>query len=433
MSIIRENNKLGLLIVLTGALFYCYEYFIRVAPSVMAPQLFHSFGLNATSFGAFSAYYFYAYVPLQLVVGILVDKYNVRRLLILAMLACILGTLLIFFAHTLYLAKVGRFLQGFGSAFAFVGSLKLAANWVQAKHYATFSGLIGSSGFVGAGLSTVVLSYFSMSYGWRYAMFLLLVLGVALTFAMLILDKTAKHPMHMEKTTFSAKSLLKELYSVIKIRKIWLLGLFAMGMFLPVSVFATLWGDQYVIKVYQFSVSAASWSVAFIFFGWGIGAVVSGWAADFLQSRLAIMRFGALCSFFLSLVLLYWNTLPYWLVCTLLFIFGVTLSTEILCFVLAKEDETTDRSIGIKIALVNTLSMVGGTVFQKGVGEILDWQWAGVLLHGHRVYSAADYRVALVIIPISLFVAFMSTLMMRKPSSVSQRSFFPKLLQQAEN
>ena len=433
MKITKNNQNLQIFIVLISALFYCYEYFIRVSPSIMAPQLLQTFNLNATSFGAFSAYYFYAYVPLQLIVGILVDKYNVQRLLILAMLACIVGTLLIFSAHTIYLAKIGRFSQGLGSAFAFVGSLRLAANEVKTKYYAIFSGLIGSSGFIGAGLSDVILSHISISYGWRYATFCLLILGIMLIFSMLILNKTVKKPIssiHDVKENLSIQQFFREMYSVIKIRKMWLLGLFAMGMFLPVSVFATLWGDQYIIQVYQISASTASFAIAFVFFGWGIGAIMSGWMGDLLQSRLAIMRFGALLAFSLSLIFLYWPPLSYWLLCILFFLFGITLSTEILCFVLAKEDKNANQSIGTKIAFVNFLSMLGGMVFQKGVGEILDWQWTGMLSHGHRIYSIANYQCALAIIPISLLIAFMSTLMIKNSSTISIRLLLPKIARQ---
>src|SRR5262245_9308234 len=108
-----------------GALFYCYEYLLRIAPSVMMVDLMQAYQINATVFGNLAAFYYYAYTPVQLPVGVLMDHYGPRRLLTFACLACALGSYL--FAHASYIsmAQFGRFLVGFGSAFAFVGVLKL--------------------------------------------------------------------------------------------------------------------------------------------------------------------------------------------------------------------------------------------------------------------------------------------------------------------
>src|SRR6185437_7103252 len=64
-----------------GALYYCYEYLLRISPSVMTQELMRMYDLTATEVGLFSAYYYHAYVPLQIVLGLLMDRYGPRRLL----------------------------------------------------------------------------------------------------------------------------------------------------------------------------------------------------------------------------------------------------------------------------------------------------------------------------------------------------------------
>ena len=56
-----------------AALFYCYGFFQRVAPSVMLENLMIDFGVNAAVLGNLSAFYFYAYALLQLPIGVMVD------------------------------------------------------------------------------------------------------------------------------------------------------------------------------------------------------------------------------------------------------------------------------------------------------------------------------------------------------------------------
>src|SRR5437899_1255372 len=108
------------LICALGALYYSYEYLLRISPSVMELPLRHHFNLSATGFGLLSAFYYYAYVPLQIPVGILLDRYGPRILLTFACFICVLGTFLFAGTQVFWIAASGRFLVGFGSAFAFV-------------------------------------------------------------------------------------------------------------------------------------------------------------------------------------------------------------------------------------------------------------------------------------------------------------------------
>ena len=74
-----------------GALFYIYEYLLRVAPSVMTDDLMASFHIGAAALGNMVACYYYIYVPMQLVVGVLMDRFGPRRLFTVAGLACAMG------------------------------------------------------------------------------------------------------------------------------------------------------------------------------------------------------------------------------------------------------------------------------------------------------------------------------------------------------
>ena len=113
-----------------GALYYCYEYFLRISPSVMIPELMKAYDLTGAEVGSLSAFYYHAYVPMQIVVGLLMDRFGPRRLLALACLCSVLGTYMFAGSHSIIIAQIGRFLIGFGAAFAFVGALKLATIWL---------------------------------------------------------------------------------------------------------------------------------------------------------------------------------------------------------------------------------------------------------------------------------------------------------------
>lgn len=74
--------------------FYFYEYFLRVIPSVMVQPLMETFHLTAKGIGLLSAFYFFAYAPMQLPVGILMDRFGARKLLTFATITCGLFSIL---------------------------------------------------------------------------------------------------------------------------------------------------------------------------------------------------------------------------------------------------------------------------------------------------------------------------------------------------
>ncbi len=112
----KKSSLFAWLICGLGALFYCYEYFLRMMPSVMASDLRLAFQLNAASFGNLAAFYYYAYSPMQLPVGVMMDRYGPRRLLIFASLVCALGTYLFSRHDYLIVAQLGRFWKWFSLA-----------------------------------------------------------------------------------------------------------------------------------------------------------------------------------------------------------------------------------------------------------------------------------------------------------------------------
>ena len=72
-----------------GCVFFAYGFIHRVAPSVMTEELMRDFAVGGSALGSLSAMYFYAYVVLQIPVGILMDRFGPRKLM---SAACLLYT-----------------------------------------------------------------------------------------------------------------------------------------------------------------------------------------------------------------------------------------------------------------------------------------------------------------------------------------------------
>ena len=415
MSKIQRITKKSCFIVSLGAIFYFYEYYLRISPSVMKHEWVSSFHLNATKFGTLSAFYYYAYVPMQLIVGLLVDRFKMRDILTFAILCCVIGSVMIASTNFYYIAAIGRFLQGVGSAFAFVGALKLAATWLPASRFGLFSCSCASLGFMGAAIGEISLSEAVTSIGWRnsiysfsaFGVFLMLVVWFALN------NKNNKnnnsknsnlHPHLHEHPPTPLPELLSQLTQIIKTPYIWIAGIISSLMFLPTSAFAELWGIPYLEKFHHYSSHTASTASAMIFIGWAIGAPIQGWLSDYFQNRVKVMLIGCIFGAILASIALFDVKLSYFSVCGVLMLFGIASSVQVLSFAMVK-DIVPNKMIGTAIAFVNTLTMASGMIMQSGIGQILDLTWNGLMKNGNRIYSIENYQTAVLVIPACLLIS----------------------------
>jgi len=107
----KENSVawVAFLMCVLGAVFYCYEYYLRVAPSVIQPELMATFDISQAGLGTLIAYYYLAYVPLQIPVGLMMDFWGPRRVLTFACLLCAIGTFIFAGTDTIWIAKLGLY------------------------------------------------------------------------------------------------------------------------------------------------------------------------------------------------------------------------------------------------------------------------------------------------------------------------------------
>jgi MFS family permease len=400
-----------------GAMFYCYEYYLRISPSVMSQSLMSTYHLDAARFGNLTADYYYAYVPLQFVVGLLVDRYGPRRLLILACLTCAMGAYLFAASDLLWVAQAGRFFIGFGSAFAFVCALKLATIWLPANRFAFVSGFITALGMVGAIAGDMTLTKMVVVYGWRETMVIAAILGVVLTLVILLfLKKKRTTGQAAIEDEHSLHDLLQGLGRALMKKQMWIIGGIGTFLYLSLSAFAELWSIPYFEVAHHLGkMQAASLNTA-IFLGWAIGGPLVGLISDKIKQRRLFVTFGAFFAFVFISIILYLPIQSFVLCYVLMFLFGFATSSQVLVFPLGKETNS-DKMAGTSLALVNAFVMMGGLIFQPVIGWVLDYTWHGSFLNGARYFSTTDYRLAMSVIPVCMIFAFILSLFLRETGS----------------
>lgn len=404
-----NNSKIGWLpwlICGLAAVFYAYEYLLRVSPSVMMPQLMQAFGVSAASLGLLSSAYYAAYTPVQLPAGLMMDRFGPRRILTLAVLCCAVGAALFAITDSLMLAGIGRFLMGFGSAFAFVGVLKLATIWLPPDRFGFVAGLATTLGMLGAISGERILGKTVFLVGWQQTIIYSGIVGLILTPLMwwIIRDHNDQHPDAPHTQRIALKQCFFEAFRIIQNRQIWLNGLIAGLMFMPITVFAELWGVEYLKVTQGYNQDQATWGTSMIFLGWAIGGPIVGNWSDTIRRRRLPMTLGSLFAALAISFVMYVPGLSAFQVNAGLFMLGFFGSAQVLAFAVGRENCSITVA-ATAVAATNFLINLAGGTFQPLVGKIMDMCWDGQEAVGMHVYSPETYTIAISVVPIALLLA----------------------------
>ncbi|MBU0751707.1 MAG: MFS transporter [Gammaproteobacteria bacterium] len=381
-----------------GSLLYLVAFFQRVSPAVMTDQLMADFAIGGAALGNLSAFYFYAYVAMQIPTGLLADRWGPRKLLTSGAAVAALGGLLFALSPSLGWASAGRLLVGASVAVGFVSVLKLSSHWVAPRQFALVSGLLLMMGLIGGVGAGVPLRLLIDAFGWRNVMAVFAVLTALLAVAIALFlrdDPTergyASHfPGHGDGPRQHAP-ILASLAEVLSYRNIWLLALVPVGISGAVLAFAGLWGVPWLRQVHGLDPRSAAAITSIMLVAWGVGGPLLGAWSTRLGQRKPIYIVTALVALFGWAAVIY-LPLPLWLMVVVLAITGFASGNIIVGFAWAKESVPL-RLMGTATGVANMGPLMGGMLLQPGVGWLLDRNWSGAMVGGARIYDAAAYQI----------------------------------------
>jgi len=395
---------------LLGASFFFYKYLVQVSPSVMTHDLMSAFHVHGVGLGNLSACYFYAYLVMQIPVGILLDKYSPRYLTAFAIFICGFSTFVFSETSSLSMGCIARGLIGFGAAFAAVSCFKAASMWFSPKRFALISGMYMTAAMLGAVGGQAPLSFLVADYGWRTSLKIVAMAGMILSVLYFVIIRDKKMPKAIPSSHGS--SACNFLY-ILKNKQAWLLSIYSGLAFAPVSVFGGLWGVPFLQQTYAFSAEASAVAVSWIFIGFALGAPLLGWWSDKMGRRKPMMIFGTLLALFSLLVVIYSTTLPLKFVSTLLFLFGFGASGFFISFAMIREIFPLLLTATV-LGFMNTFDSICEAISEPFVGIFLDMTWNGALHDGVHQFSTLGYKLALSLLPLYLIVAFVVLLFIRE-------------------
>jgi len=216
----------------SAALFLAYELMQLHMMNAISPLLMKDLGLSATSFGYISATYLLADVFFLLPAGMILDRFEVRKVILSALFLCVLGTIGFASAHNIWTAAICHFVSGIGNAFCFLSCMILVTRWFDEKMQGRIMGWIITIGMLGAFVAQSPFSLLAEQFGWRQALYLDALFGVGL---LGLLYWTIHNP-EQEKRKSRGQNLLVELKTALKNPVTLKVGLYTAFLNLPFMV-----------------------------------------------------------------------------------------------------------------------------------------------------------------------------------------------------
>jgi MFS family permease len=391
---------------------YAYGFFQRVAPSVIVDDLMTAFALDATLLGTLSAAYFYTYAALQIPLGVLIDRFGPRRLLLLGAILAALGGTLFALAGGLATALLARGLIGAGVGVAYIATLKLVGAWFPLHRFGLLAGLTLAAGTLGAIGAQLPLALAVGTFGWRPV---LLVVGIAaLALAGLVLAVVRDRPPGTEApsgTTPPATHALG-LAGMLARRETWMLVLITGLTGAPILAFAGLWGVPYLVQVHGLDRTAAASLTSVMLVSWAVGGPALGALADRLgrRSSLILAIAAANCLLWLPLALI--PDLPLVLVVPLTAALGFGGGGMIVAFAVVRSVFGVTAA-GRALGIVNSAVLLFGAGMQTAFGAMLDARWNGATAGGTRLYDAAAFGAGFVLCVVAAAIVVIAGLGLR--------------------
>lgn len=408
-----------------AALFFGYQFALRVSPSVMADELMSAFAIDTCALGILTAFYYNAYAFLQIPAGSLLDQFGPRKMLTCATLSCILGCSLFASAESIGWAAAGRLFIGAGSAFGFLSCLKIATTWFVPQRLPVVLGIsvcLGTFGAIGGGAP---LSLMVNSLGWRSTVWWLAGIGFFLLGLVLFFVRNAPPQPKIILKREAVLPFWESLLAIITKRQTWLIAFYGILMYVPLSAFADLWGVKFLVEVYKIEKTMAAQAISNIYIGMGIGSLFFPLLCQRLKAYRPGLYISASMTTLLFLIILMNSSFSIWLLSILLFLMGGFIAGQFLGFSVVCE--LNPRQVSATAAgFQNMVCMMSGVIFQPLIGYFLQFY---SLTPGN--YQPSDYIFALSSIPIATLGAFFLVFLIHEvypQSSLENAAPLPKEL-----
>ncbi|KTD16877.1 MFS transporter [Legionella jordanis] len=387
----------------SASLFFFYEFIQGNMFASIADNIMHDFHVQADKMAYLSSIYYLSNVLFLFVAGMLLDRFSAKKTILVAMFLCVISTFILAHAQSFYLALFCRFVTGIGSAFCFLGPIRIASRWFPPKRMALITGAIVTMAMTGGMLAQYPLTKLVNQIGWRDSLMQVGWLGTAMLLFMsfTVIDresakKTIQHKISVlsaaKKAYLNSQTLRAASYTSL--------------MNMAIAVFGAMMGSLYLVQRLGITKEDAAVVNTMLFLGAIIGGPIIGWLSDKLRIRVLPMKVGVIASLITVLAVLF---APVSLLGMkiLFFLLGFFTAAQVISYALVAESNSPQMT-ATAVSVVSVLTQGGYIIYQNLFSILLMGHGEMHMVNDVPVYSLGDYQFAAIILPIGLLLALVA-------------------------
>ncbi|MFB7616960.1 nitrate/nitrite transporter [Kitasatospora sp. NPDC056181] len=376
-----------------GVSVYVLAVIHRTSLGVAGLDAADRFGIGASALSTFSILQVLVYAAMQIPVGLLVDRFGPRRVLLLGILLLSAGQLAFAFSSSFTPALASRAVLGCGDAMTFISVLRIAARWFPAAKNPFVAQLTGLAGMGGNLVTTVVLARALHSEGWTRTFTGTALLGTAVFALVAFFLREAPAGPAVAPLPAAPRVPVGR-----QVREVWREPGTRLGLWVhfttqfPGNAFGLLWGLPYLVEAQGMSRGEAGGLLTLLVlanmtFGFVFGRVLSRTARARMPIVLTVI---ATTAAGWALVLAWpGGHPPLWLLAGIILVMGSNGPASLVGLDYARARNPVER-LGTASGVVNMGGFIGTMITLFGIGVLLD-----ALSRGNGGgYSAEAYRWA---------------------------------------
>jgi sugar phosphate permease len=371
---------------------YVLAVFHRTSLAVAGLVAVDRFGISAAELATFTMVQLLVYAGMQIPVGVLLDRYGSRRLLVVGLTMMTAGQLWFACVDSYAPALAARVLVGAGDAMVFVSVLRLIASWFPPARTPLLNQLTGVCGQLGAVAAAIPMAAALSGWGWERAFGVAGGLGIVLGLILLVVVRDAPDladevldPPSLEEV----RTGLRDSWAEPGTR----LGLWT-HFTTPFSAtaFTLLWGYPYLTEAEGLGRTAAGsmltlTTVAALASAPLLGGFVG--RHPYHRSTLVLAVVASIVTAWTA-VLLWPGAAPLWLLVVLMLAMGIGGPVSMVGFDFVRSFNPSSR-MGGATGIVNQGGFFASLLVIVAIGVVLDWRTPG----SSTDYAPADFAWAM--------------------------------------
>ena len=358
-----------------GVSVYFLAVFSRSSLGVAGLLANERFGISASQLSLFSMLQLVVYAGMQIPVGLLVDRYGSRRILIVG--ACLMTVAQAGFAlaTTYPEALIARTFVGAGDAMTFISVLRLVALWFPLRRVAIFTQLTGNVGQVGTIVAALPLSWMLEQHGWTSAYLSAALAGPIVLALVVLFVHDAPSARSVRGQALPLRSLAGSLAAA------WSQPGTRLGFWVhfttpfSMTVLSLLWGFPFFKRAEGLGTGGADGLLTLLTVAGVVGGPVLGYLAGrhpWHRSTMALAVIGASVATWTA-VLAWPGHAPLWLLILLVVAVGVGGPASMLGFDVGRTSNPDHRQASAN-GIINVAGFTAALITIVAVGLILDWR-----------------------------------------------------------